>query len=89
MSYRRGWIAVFLFTLAMINYMDRIALSIAAKPIATEFHLSAVQMGYLFSSNFALLNDLLPDAPLVTLSRSQAVTTGLLALPGYCCWQGR
>ncbi|WP_397453248.1 MFS transporter [Pseudomonas sp. NA-150] len=50
MSYRRGWIAVFLFTLAMINYMDRIALSIAAKPIAEEFHLTSVGMGYLFSS---------------------------------------
>src|SRR5215471_16282606 len=50
MSYRRGWIAVFLFTLAMINYMDRIALSIAAAPIAAEFKLSTVSMGYLFSS---------------------------------------
>lgn len=50
MSYRRGWIAVFLFSLAMINYMDRIALSIAAKPIAEEFHLTSVGMGYLFSS---------------------------------------
>jgi ACS family glucarate transporter-like MFS transporter len=34
----------------MINYMDRIALSIAATPIAREFKLSAVGMGYLFSS---------------------------------------
>lgn len=50
MSYRRGWIAAFLFTLTMINYMDRIALSIAAKQIAAEFKLSAVGMGYLFSS---------------------------------------
>ncbi|RAR57130.1 ACS family glucarate transporter-like MFS transporter [Paraburkholderia unamae] len=50
MSYRRGWIAVFLFSLSMINYMDRIALSIAAKPIEHEFHLTAVGMGYLFSS---------------------------------------
>jgi MFS family permease len=50
MSYRRGWIAVFLFALSMINYMDRIALSIAATPIAREFKLSAVGMGYLFSS---------------------------------------
>jgi ACS family glucarate transporter-like MFS transporter len=50
MTYRRGWIVVFLFTLAMINYMDRIALSIAAKPIAAEFHLDAVALGYLFSS---------------------------------------
>jgi MFS family permease len=50
MSYRRGWIAVFLFSLSMINYMDRIALSIAATPIAREFKLTAVGMGYLFSS---------------------------------------
>lgn len=50
MSIRRGWIALFLFVLAMINYMDRIALSIAAKPIAKEFDLGAVGMGYLFSS---------------------------------------
>ncbi|KUZ38067.1 MFS transporter [Burkholderia territorii] len=50
MPYRRGWIALFLFSLSMINYMDRIALSIAAKPIASEFKLSAVGMGYLFSS---------------------------------------
>jgi MFS family permease len=50
MSYRRGWIAAFLFSLSMINYMDRIALSIAATPIAREFKLTAVGMGYLFSS---------------------------------------
>jgi len=50
MPYRRGWIAVFLFSLSMINYMDRIALSIAAKPVEHEFHLTAVGMGYLFSS---------------------------------------
>lgn len=34
----------------MINYMDRIALSIAARPIASEFKLTSVGMGYLFSS---------------------------------------
>jgi ACS family glucarate transporter-like MFS transporter len=65
-TYRRGWIVVFLFTLAMINYMDRIALSIAAKPIAAEFHLDAVGMGYLFSSfiwSYALF--LLPMGMLV------------------------
>jgi MFS family permease len=50
MSHRRGWIAFFLFCLSMINYMDRIALSIAAKPIAKEFHLTPIGMGYLFSS---------------------------------------
>jgi MFS family permease len=38
-----------LFLLITINYADRIALSIAAKPIAEEFSLSPIAMGYLFS----------------------------------------
>jgi ACS family glucarate transporter-like MFS transporter len=46
----RGFIALFLFSLTAINYIDRLALSMAAKPIAQEFALSPVQMGYLFSS---------------------------------------
>jgi MFS family permease len=50
MSYRRGWIAFLLFSLSMINYMDRVALSIAAHPIASEFKLTSIGMGYLFSS---------------------------------------
>jgi MFS family permease len=50
MEWRRGWISLFLFTLAMINYIDRVALSVASKPIADEFGLSPVAMGYLFSS---------------------------------------
>jgi len=50
MGRRRVWISVFLFTLAMINYVDRVALSVAAKPIAAEFGLSPVEMGYLLSS---------------------------------------
>ncbi len=47
---RRSFIALFLFTLTAINYLDRLALSMAAKPVAQEFHLSPVQLGYLFSS---------------------------------------
>ncbi|WP_158816887.1 MFS transporter [Methylocapsa sp. S129] len=50
MSYRRGWVALLLFTVVVINYIDRVALSVAAKPIASEFGLSPVEMGYLFSS---------------------------------------
>jgi ACS family glucarate transporter-like MFS transporter len=50
MSYRRVWIAVFLFTLALINYMDRITLSFAIGPISREFGLGDVAKGYLFSS---------------------------------------
>jgi len=50
MGYRRFWVALLLFSVVVINYMDRVALSVAAKPIATEFGLSPVAMGYLFSS---------------------------------------
>jgi sugar phosphate permease len=50
MNFRRGWVCVFLFTLSAINYADRVALSVAATPIRTEFGLSQVQMGYLLSS---------------------------------------
>src|SRR5689334_10334322 len=49
MTYRRGWIALLIFTAVIINYIDRVALSVAAKPIAAEFGFSPVQMGYLFS----------------------------------------
>lgn len=47
---KRSFIALFLFTLTAINYLDRLALSMAARPVAQEFHLSPVQLGYLFSS---------------------------------------
>jgi MFS family permease len=50
MQYRRGWIALLLFALALINYIDRVTLSFAATPIAHEFDLSPVTLGYLFSS---------------------------------------
>lgn len=38
------------FLLVTINYIDRIALSAAAPSLTREFHLSPVQLGYLFSS---------------------------------------
>ena len=50
MNFRRVWVLVFLFTLTTINYADRVALSVAARPISVEFGLSPVQMGYLLSS---------------------------------------
>ena len=50
MAYRRGWVALFLFSLALINYIDRVTLSFAADPIAREYGLSPVTLGYLFSS---------------------------------------
>jgi ACS family glucarate transporter-like MFS transporter len=47
---RRYWIYGLLFCLAAINYVDRVALSVASQPIAQEFGLSPVALGYLFSS---------------------------------------
>jgi len=49
MHNRRYWIALLIFTAVIINYMDRIALSVASKEIAAEFGFSPIQMGYLFS----------------------------------------
>src|ERR1700760_61426 len=50
MNNRRLWVLVFMFALTTINYTDRVALSVAAKPISVEFGLTPVQLGYLFSS---------------------------------------
>jgi MFS family permease len=50
MQKKRFWIALMLFSLAMINYIDRVTLSFAAAPISKEFDLSPVALGYLFSS---------------------------------------
>ncbi len=50
MPYRRGWVALMLFCLTLINYMDRTTLSFAIDPIAHLFGLSTVAKGYLFSS---------------------------------------
>jgi len=47
---KRIWIYVFLFTLTLINYIDRVSLSVAAHALKEEFDISPVAMGYLFSS---------------------------------------
>jgi ACS family glucarate transporter-like MFS transporter len=47
---RRWWVYTLLFLLVAINYMDRSALSVAAKPITQEFHLSPGEMGLLLSA---------------------------------------
>lgn len=47
---RRYWIYLLLFLLTVVNYVDRVALSIASSQISKEFSLSPVMLGYLFSS---------------------------------------
>lgn len=50
MPFKRGWVALLLFSLSMVNYIDRVTLSFAAGPIAKQYGLSPVALGYLFSS---------------------------------------
>jgi ACS family glucarate transporter-like MFS transporter len=50
--FRRGWIYLLTLALVTVNYMDRSALGVVAQAIRTEFKLSPVEMGYLFSSFF-------------------------------------
>ena len=47
---KRIWIYVFLFTLTLINYIDRISLSVASTALKQEFGISPIAMGYLLSS---------------------------------------
>ena len=81
MTWKRGWICLFLFTLAMINYVDRVALSVAGKAIAAEFSLSPVAMGYLLSSFlWTYLVCLIPMGILVDRLGSKKVNAGGIAL---------
>ena len=50
MSHRRGWIALLLFALALINDIDWAPLSFAAAPIAREYGLPPVLPGYMSCS---------------------------------------
>ena len=82
MNHRRVWICVFLFTLTLINYTDRVALSVAAKPISAEFGLSPVQMGYLLSSFLWMyVICLLPVGLLVDRFGGKVVNAA-----GICLW---
>jgi len=49
-SHRRYWVFLLLFLFNAIAYVDRVNMSVAGKPIAQEFDLSPVALGYLFSS---------------------------------------
>jgi len=49
-SYVRFWIIAVLFIVSSINYASRATLGIAGKPLAAEFHIDAVELGYLFSA---------------------------------------
>ena len=46
----RYFVIVFAVALAVIQYIDRVCISQAAPLITTEFHLTSVQMGYVFAA---------------------------------------
>ena len=50
MTRRRYWVFFLLFLFNAIAYVDRVNMSVAGKPIAHEFGLSPISLGYLFSS---------------------------------------
>lgn len=47
---KRFYIAIFLFFNLLINYIDRVNLSVAAPEIAKHFHWDPAQMGWIFSA---------------------------------------
>ncbi len=49
-THRRYWVFCLLFLFSGIAYLDRVNMSVAGKPIAHEFGLSPIALGYLFSS---------------------------------------
>jgi MFS family permease len=49
-THRRYWVFFLLFLFSAIAYLDRVNMSVASKPIAHEFELSPIALGYLFSS---------------------------------------
>ena len=50
LSGKRIWIAIFLFFNLLINYIDRVNLSVAAPAIMKHFHWDAAQMGWIFAA---------------------------------------
>src|ERR1700761_276296 len=66
MTRRRYWVYFLLFLFNVICYLDRINMSVAGKPIAAEFGLSPIQLGFLFSSFlWAYVVMMLPSGRLV------------------------
>jgi MFS family permease len=49
-THARYWVVVFALALAMIMYIQRVAISVAAVPISAELHLDNAQMGLVFGA---------------------------------------
>ena len=87
MSISARWrIASLLFLAGILNYLDRMAISIASPAIKADLHLNAVQMGYVFSSFFAgyaLLN-LVGGMAADRFGPNRVLSISLLAWSAFC-----
>lgn len=81
---KRLIIYVMLFSLLLINYLDRVAISISGKSIAAELNLGPVALGYLYSSSLWIYILCLLPAGLLTdrfgTRRVIGLTIGLWSL---------
>ncbi len=83
MTRGRIWIYGLLFTGCSINYVDRVVLSVSARPLAAAFGLSTVQLGYLFSAFlWSYLVVVLPWGMLVDRVGTRWSTAGGMAFWG-------
>lgn len=87
---RRYYVYFGLFVLMFINYLDRVNLSVAAKPIAESYGLTPVDMGYIFSAFlWTYLICLIPMGLLADRFGGRAITystLGIWSLAGI--WTG-
>jgi sugar phosphate permease len=89
-SRKRYYVYAGLFVLMFTNYLDRVNLSVAAKPLSESYGLSPIDMGYVFSAFlWTYLLCLIPMGLLVDRFGGRAVTyttLGLWSLAGI--WTG-
>jgi MFS family permease len=84
MTHRRFWVYFLLFLFNVICYLDRINMSVAGRPVAQEFGLSPIQLGYLFSSFlWAYVLMMLPSGRLV-----DSLGAHRMAAIGAAFWSG-
>ncbi len=82
----RWRIASLLFFAGVLNYLDRMAISIASPAIKADLHLDTVQMGYVFSSFFAgyaVLN-LVGGMAADRFGPNRVLSISLLAWSSFC-----
>jgi MFS family permease len=79
--HRRYWVFFLLFLFTAIAYVDRVNMSVAGKPIAHEFGLSPIALGYLFSSFlWAYVLMMLPGGRLIDRWGSHVVASVATAI---------